>query len=86
MPEQIENRMVVDSEWELLEKNIPEEVREKLKEPGYHQMETGNFVPESEAYEYALDRCLNGTEEEIKEFKEMLVEWFYSGGDWRKEE
>lgn len=84
MTEMIENRMVVDSEWELLEKNIPEEVREKLKEPGYHQMGTSNFVPESEAYEYAIERCLHGSEEDIKEFREMLVEWYFSG-NWIKE-
>ena len=81
----IENRMVVDSEWEVLEREVPQEVIEKLKEPGYHEIGACNFVPESEAYEYALERCLNGTEEEQKEFKEMLVEWFYSG-NWVKEE
>ena len=31
---EVENRMVVDSEWESLEKNIPEEVKEKLVELG----------------------------------------------------
>lgn len=80
----VENRMTIDSEWETLERAIPQEVREKLKETGYHEMGTGNFVPQSEAYEYALERCLSGTEEEQKEFKEMLVEWFYSG-NWIKE-
>ena len=83
MPEQIENRMVVDSEWEF---NALQEIREKLRSKGFHEVGTGNFVPESEAYEYALERCLNGTEEDIKEFKEMLVDWFYSDGKWRKEE
>ena len=39
-----------------------------------------------QAYEYALERCLHGSEDDIKEFKEMLVDWFYSGGDWRREE
>ena len=82
MSERIENRMVVDSEWEF---NSPKEVQQKLSEPGYHECGTNVFVPESEAYEYALERCLNGSEEDIKEFKEMLVEWFYSGGNWRKE-
>lgn len=83
MPEMIENRMVVDSEWRF-PGNVPEEVREKLKEPGYHQMGTGNFVPESEAYEYAIEQCLHGSEEDIKEFKEMLVGWYFSG-NWIKE-
>lgn len=84
MPEQIENRMVVDSEWESLDRNIPDSIQEKLREPGYHEIGTGNFVPQSEAYNYALERCLNGTEEDQKEFIEMLVEWFYSG-NWIKE-
>lgn len=82
MPERIENRMVVDSEWELI---APPEVKEILWEKGYHEYGTGNFVPESQAYEYALERCLYGTEEETAEFKQMLTEWFYSGGGWRKD-
>ena len=80
---EVENRMVVDSEWRF-PGNVSDEVREKLTEPGYHQMGTGNFVPESEAYEYALEQCLHGSEEDIKEFKEMLVEWYFSG-NWVKE-
>lgn len=85
MPEQIENSMVVDSEWEVLERSVPGEVKEVLREPGYREMGTDNFVPESLAYQYALERCLNGTEKEKKEFREMMVEWFYSG-NWIKEE
>lgn len=79
MMEQIENRMVVESEW-INQK----EVDEILKEHGYHSITENIFVPESESYQYALERCLNGTEEDIKEFKDMLVEWFYSG-NWIKE-
>ena len=45
--------------------------------------EKGKTVPEEEAYDYALDRCLNG--EEHEEFREMLVEWYFSG-NWIKEE
>ena len=59
-------------------------IEEKLKEPGYREIGTDLFVPQSEAYNYALQRCLNGTESDQKEFKEMLVEWFYSG-NWVKE-
>lgn len=43
--------------------------------------ERGNSVDSSEAYEYALDRCLNGPDHE--EFREMLLEWFYSG-NWKE--
>lgn len=85
MPEMIENRMVVDSQWVHMESNKTEEVGKVLSEKGYHEMGTNVFVPEDEAYQYALERCLNGTEKEQKEFKEMLVEWFYSG-NWVKEE
>lgn len=78
----IENRMVVDSEWERL---TPVEVDKVLSEAGYHEDGTNVFVPDSQAYEYALDRCLYGSEDDIKEFKVMLVEWFYSGGNWRRD-
>lgn len=81
MPEQIENRMVVDAQW----LHLSPEVREILNEKGYHEIGTNNFVPESSAYEYALEHCLHGSEQEQREFKEMLVEWFYSG-NWIKEE
>ena len=47
--------------------------------------EEGRIVEESEAYEYALERCLNGTLQEQKEFREMLAEWYYSG-NWIKED
>ncbi|MDD3253939.1 MAG: hypothetical protein PHV18_15450 [Lachnospiraceae bacterium] len=45
--------------------------------------EEGTFISEDSAYAYAVERCLHGTEEETKEFKEMLVEWYYSG-NWIK--
>ena len=81
MPQiRVENPMVNDSEW-----GHTDPVEVVLNQHGYHEMGTNVFVPESEAYEYALERCLNGTEQDQKEFKEMLVEWFYSG-NWIKEE
>ena len=83
MPEQIENSMVVDSLWEELEK--ASEVEEVLKQKGYHEMGTNVFVSEDEAFDYALDRCLHGSELDQIEFSHMLVEWFYSG-NWIKEE
>lgn len=64
------------SELRWIEK---EEVDEILEQEGYHEIGTNVFVSDEDAYEYAFDRCMNGTEEEQKEFKEMLVEWFYSG-------
>lgn len=80
--ERIENRMVVDSQWEFLER---EKIENILAEKGYHNYKTNEFVADDEAYEYVLDQCLNGSETDQKEFREMLVEWYFSGGDWRKE-
>lgn len=54
-----------------------------LNQSGYFNVFSNEFVPESEAYEYALQHSLYGSDEEQKEFKDMLVEWFYSG-DWIK--
>ena len=47
--------------------------------------EQGTIVAEDEAFPYALERCLKGTESDKQEFREMLVEWFYSG-NWRRKE
>ena len=48
--------------------------------------EEGNYVPEDKAFEFAFERCLHGNEEEIQEFREMLVDWYFSGNWIRKEE
>ena len=78
----IENRMVVDSQWEEVEDNVG---CVSESESGYRHFKTNEFVPEEDAYEYALEKCMNGTEEEQEEFKAMLVEWFFSG-NWVKED
>lgn len=77
----VENRMVVESQWD----HATEAVDEAISEKGYHEFGTNTFVPEDEAFDYALDRCMNGSEAEQKEFRQMLVDWFYSG-NWVKEE
>lgn len=79
----VENRMVIDSEWEWPENEEAVEASTQ-KEEGYHEIGTGVFVPDEDAYKYALERCVNGTEEEQKEFREMLVEWYFSG-NWIRE-
>lgn len=47
--------------------------------------EEGTFVPESIVFEYALERCLHGSENDQKDFRKMLVKWFYSG-NWIEED
>lgn len=55
------------------------------KAEGYHGIgpETGNYVAAEDAYKYAIERCLNGAADEQKEFRDMLIEWYYSG-NWIK--
>ena len=44
--------------------------------------ERGTIIPESEAFEYAMERC-KANEDDRKaferEFGQEIVEWFYSG-------
>lgn len=77
MPERIENRMVIDSEWERTD---PVDVEQKSNASGYSEIGTGIFIPEEAAYEYALERI--SLDEELKQ---ELVDWFYSG-NWVKED
>ena len=80
----LENRMVIDAEWHPFVECDAKTAETGCTEPGYTDPTTGVFVPEELAFEYALERCLHGTEDDKKEFKEMLTEWFYSS--WLKEE
>lgn len=75
---QIENRMVNDPVWRRLEKES--DAREKLNGPGWTEIGTGTFVPEKEAFEYALEIVLQDEEG----LKQEFTEWFYSG-NWIKE-
>lgn len=91
MISKVENRMVIDSEWEVLEKAIPKEISERLSAPGWVEIGTGVFVPDEDAFNYALERCTEIVPPGIRsikwtqEFRKMLVEWFFSG-DWIKED
>lgn len=76
--EMIENRMVNDLVWRRLEKES--DVRESSNGPGWREPGTGIFVPEPEAFEYALEIVLQDEEG----LKQEFVEWFYSG-NWIKE-
>ena len=76
MPEMIENRMIVNWQWP---EPLPE-IEEKSNGPGYKKMGTRIFVPEEDAFEYALER-ISQDENEKREF----IDWFYSG-NWVKED
>lgn len=75
---QIDNRMVIDSEWEAMEaRMVP---LDEIKGDGYTELGTGTFVPKEKAYEFALER-LSGD----GSLKEEFVDWFYSE-NWIKED
>lgn len=82
MTERIENRMVVNAEWSAME--CVHEEQKEITEPGYTDVLTDTFVSEEDAFDYALERCLQGTEDDKREFREMLVDWFYQ--NWIKED
>ncbi len=59
--------------------------------------EQGKMIQQEDAFGYACERCLDGTDEEqvifmemamvtatMEDFADSLVEWFYSG-NWIKE-
>ena len=41
--------------------------------------EDGKIIDDDVAFQYALERCTKGTEQEQQDFEEMLVEWYFSG-------
>lgn len=64
---------------------------ENLNGAGWKNLSDGTFVSDESAFDYALDHCTNFVPpgfhkiEWTQEFKDMLVDWFYSCGEWRKE-
>lgn len=76
----IENWMVV---YPTQESIMVDEVKERLSGTGYREMETGIFVSEEDAFNYAMER-ISQDEDLNRNFKEAVVEWFYSG-NWIKE-
>lgn len=61
------------------------------KRPYYREIGTGVCIDEEDAFDYAIEQCFEVVPEFVrrlkwtKDFKDMLVEWFYSG-DWIKED
>ena len=75
--EMIENRMLIDSEWITTD---PIEIREKLNGKGYREIGTDIFVPDGDAYKYALERI-----DQDEELQKELVYWFYFN-NWVRED
>lgn len=96
-----ENRMAIGSEWKTIDPPEASESRadapgplcagKKTDGPGYREIGTGEFVPKEDAFDYAIENCMEMIPnwlhriEWTEEFRKMLVEWFYSG-DWIEED
>lgn len=77
----IENHMVVGMAWpEQTQTVIDEDLEKKLNNAGYEEIGTGIFVPEEDAYDYALERLSLD-----KDLQKEFVEWFFSG-NWVRED
>lgn len=49
--------------------------------------ENNKVVKKYQAFDYALERCLKGTPQEQREFRDMLEDWYYSGNwVWNEED
>lgn len=77
---EIENRMVVDSEWRDIETPVIEKSHQKPSVEGWFGVDTGIFIPKELEYDYAAERI--SLDENLKR---EFVEWFYSG-NWIKED
>lgn len=78
----IENQTI---RYPLFSSEEMDEIMESLKhDPGYREIGTDIFVRDEDAYRYAIER-ISQDKDLMQEFKEMLVEWFYSG-NWIKED
>lgn len=90
MFQEVENHMVMDDMHN--EHDVSDDVIPRFDGPGYISLETGVFVRQEDAFDYALEQCFEivpACVHELRwaeEFREMLVEWFYSNGNWVKEE
>lgn len=76
--ERVENRMVVDSEFDFIKTVEP---KEEPTPNGYQTIHSKEFVSDEDAFEYAMNACMNGADKEAfrREFEEVIVEWFFSG-------
>lgn len=87
--EQIENRMV----REMPTSDSLSDDMERLNGPGWKNLTDGTFVQDGSAFDYAMDHCTEAAPPPefrkipwTQEFMDFVVEWFYSGGEWLREE
>lgn len=83
--ERIENSLLRERSFERTVEDV-----KRFETPGWTNAE-GTFVPDESAFDFAIEQCVYAIPagfQKIKwteEFREMAVEWFYSGGEWKRE-
>lgn len=83
----VDNIMLND----LIRDQLNNDAAENLDGGGYLNVNRGVFVPKASAFDYAMEQCVERGIEHVrkaeftKEFRDMLIEWFYSGSEWREE-
>lgn len=89
--ERIENKLLIESVREHMPRfDFEEDFDEEFCGPGWTNAD-GTFVPDESAFDYAIDHCANFVPagfhkiEWTDEFREMVVEWFYSDSSWVRE-
>ncbi len=86
----------VPDNLDAFEQYEEEQERRRMVEGRFHssgwvEKETGVFVPEEDAFDYAIEQCVKVVPDGFRrikwtqEFKDMLTEWFFSG-NWVKED
>lgn len=76
---------------DLIRDQLNNDASEELNGGGYLNVNRGMFVSKAHAFDYAMEQCVERGIENVrkaeftKEFKDMLVEWFYSSSEWREE-
>lgn len=87
MPEMLENRMVVGWQWP----DAQEDAEDVKNVAGYREIKSGTFIPKEDAFDYALENCVMFVPQGFREiewtqeFREMVEEWYFSGGGYCEE-
>lgn len=87
--ERLENKMLMES---IKEHMHHFDFDEDFNGAGRKNLNDGTFVREEDAFDYAIDHCIENAPPPgfykipwTQEFKDVVIEWFYSGGEWKKE-
>lgn len=76
---------------DLIRDQLNNDASEELNGGGYLNVNRGVFVSKAQSFDYAMEQCVERGIEHVrkaefaKEFKDMLVGWFYSSSEWMEE-